>query len=34
MEEEIKMLFNMAYTPVMYTNNRLNGGDLLVLLFL
>lgn len=27
MEEEIKMLFNMAYTPVMYANNRLNGGD-------
>lgn len=27
MEEEIKMLFNMAYIPVMYANNRLNGGD-------
>lgn len=27
MEEEVKMLFHMAYTPVMYANNRLNGGD-------
>lgn len=27
MEEEVKMLFNMAYIPVMYANNRLNGGD-------
>lgn len=29
MEEEIKMLFQLAYYPVMYANNRLNGGDFL-----
>lgn len=27
MEQEIKMLFEMAYYPVMYANKRLNGGD-------
>lgn len=29
MEEEVKMLFQLAYHPVMYTNQRLNGGDFL-----
>ena len=27
MEEEVKMLFQMAYFPVMNANQRLNGGD-------
>lgn len=27
MEEEVKMLFDLAYKPVMYANQRLNGGD-------
>jgi hypothetical protein len=27
MEEEVKMIFELAYYPVMYANNRLNGGD-------
>lgn len=29
MEEEVKMLFQLAYYPVMYANQRLNGGDFL-----
>ena len=29
MEEEVKMLFQLAYHPVMYANQRLNGGDFL-----
>lgn len=29
MEEEVKMLFQLAYDPVMYANQRLNGGDFL-----
>lgn len=29
MEEEVKMLFELAYYPVMYANQRLNGGDFL-----
>lgn len=29
MEEEVKILFQLAYHPVMYANQRLNGGDFL-----
>lgn len=29
MEENVKMLFQLAYHPVMYANQRLNGGDFL-----
>lgn len=29
MEEEVKMLFQLAYYPVMQANQRLNGGDFL-----
>lgn len=29
MNQEIKTLFMMAYYPIMYANNRLNGGDFL-----
>lgn len=29
MDKEIKMLFELAYYPVMYANQRLNGGDFL-----
>jgi hypothetical protein len=29
MDEEIKMLFQMAYLPVAYANQRYNGGDFL-----
>lgn len=28
-EEEIKLLFDLAYTPIMLTNKRVNGGDFL-----
>lgn len=27
MEQDVKLLFELAYHPVMYANNRLNGGD-------
>ena len=29
MEEEVKSLFKLAYYPIMYANQRLNGGDFL-----
>ena len=29
MDEEVKMIFELAYLPVMHANQRLNGGDFL-----
>lgn len=29
MDEEVKLLFQMAYLPVAHANQRLNGGDFL-----
>lgn len=33
MENEIKMLFELAYLPVVHQNQRLNGGDFLKVAF-